>query len=106
MLSGRCLISVCPCLLYLPSFQLQLGGWGKDRKEAEETVPYLRRDLGDMTLAVAHLKLDPTYSVGVCGVPESEWKITNPLVILTCALSWGLSLWHLFWNKSSLSFRR
>lgn len=72
--------------LYLFSYQLQLGGGGRDRKEAEETVPYLKRDLGDMTLAVAHLKLDPTYSVGVCGVPESEWKFTNPLMILTCTL--------------------
>lgn len=72
--------------LYLSSYQLQLGGRGKDRKEAKETVPYLKRDLGDMKLAVAHLKLDPTYSVGVCGVPESGWKITNPLVILTCTL--------------------
>lgn len=74
--------------LYLSSYQLQLGGWGgKRRKEAEETVPYLKRDLGDMKLAVAHLKLDPTCSVGVCGVLKSEWKITNPLVILTCAPS-------------------
>lgn len=75
--------------LYLSSYQLQLGvgGWGKGRKEAEETVPYLKRDLGDMKLAVAHLKLDPTCSVGVCGVLESEWETTNPLVILTCAPS-------------------
>lgn len=73
--------------LYLSSYQLQLGGWGWGRKEAEETVPYLKRDLGDMKLAVAHLKLDPTCSVGVCGVLKSEWKITNPLVILTCAPS-------------------
>lgn len=35
-----------------------------------------------MNLTVAHLKLDPTYSVGVCGVLESEWKSTHPLMIL------------------------
>lgn len=73
-------------------------GW-HEREGSRQDNPHLKRALCDVNLGVgSHLKLDPIYSIGVCGKLESESKATHPLMTL------GGHLPALFLGTQSLAF--